>query len=394
MKKWPRWARILLWVVVALAIVLFVASLWIESIVAAAIEEALGGTASVGSVSGLLSSEIILGDVEVAHRDDAVTHIGAASLTLRFEGPVMGRRGALREVIIDGPTLSIDVERFGDDAGTENRRKPPAGGSGGPAELDLDLIPQKIRLTGGKIDVHLGGGWVFPVVDLDIALTRKDLRFQLDRCKAGLFRGSLSSSGTIPIDRPEALAMQVRVANVDLAHLLEAAPFKAPISSGSLAGFVDVRYSKTGLVGAGFVSASQSHLWNLPVFSGILDTLGLAAGKGDYVKTAKARFHIEADKLHFKELTAVGSPLSLFGNGWMALDGSTIKADFIPRIGSGLTNDLPVIGKPSQLLLDVAKGVVIEVQLRGSRSKLDITTLPVPIITKPMQAFFDLVSGR
>lgn len=78
----------------------------------------------------------------------------------------------------------------------------------------------------------------------------------------------------------------------------------------------------------------------------------------------------------------------------MRLDGSELQADFIPRIGRGLSTSLPLVGEPGQVLLDVIKGIAIEVQLRGRLGAPEITALPLPVITGPVQAFFDAVAGE
>lgn len=390
MKRLPRWAKVLGGIVILLVIALVVVSLWIESIVAGEIEAALGGEASVGSVSGLFGSEVTLGDLSLVREGAGLARLGARQISLVFEGPVLGARGALKEVVIDGPSMTIDVERL--DEGRSDATTPDPADTD---EIDLDLVPETIRVNDGRVDVNLGGGWTLPLDRVDAVLERTDLRYSVTSFTGHVLGGSLSASGEVSLDALEKLKLQMRLSDVDVARLLAQAPFEAPMTRGALAAFVDVRHAEgSGLVGAGWINATQSHVWNLPVFSGVLDSLGLLASDADYLKELKARFHMEPDKLHFKELTAVGSPVSLYGHGWMTADGSQIEADFVPRIGRGLTKDLPVVGEPSQVLLDVVKGAAVEVQLRGSRDKLEVSTLPVPLITKPIQEFFDLVSGK
>ena len=86
--------------------------------------------------------------------------------------------------------------------------------------------------------------------------------------------------------------------------------------------------------------------------------------------------------------------MSLYGNGVMKLDGSELEADFIPRLGTEEVSELPVVGAPTQVLLDVAQGAAIEIQVRGSVGDVEVKTVPIPVVTNPVREFFDWVSGK
>lgn len=78
----------------------------------------------------------------------------------------------------------------------------------------------------------------------------------------------------------------------------------------------------------------------------------------------------------------------------LALDGSRLEADFIPRLESDSLEDVEVVGRPTRMLFDVVHGAVYEIQLRGSLGEFRFRSVPAPAVTNPFRSFFDWVKQR
>ena len=252
--------------------------------------------------------------------------------------------------------------------------------------------PQSVVIVDANLLLRYGDHPALPFKGLEGELHREGGTYTIDRFEGRLFEGDVSLFGEVrPGDESERYAVQGHLAGVDLGPLGRA--YRRPGISGRLHAFVDLDERNGGPQGAGWFRLRRSQVWRLPLLAGVLETLDLAAGESDYLRHAEAQFLLDQGRFHFSELTAIGSPVSLYGKGSMNLDGSELRSAFVPRMGRGLLSDLPVVGQPGQLVLDVAKGIAVELRLRGSWDDIQVSAMPLPVLTGPIEAFFELVVG-
>lgn len=254
-----------------------------------------------------------------------------------------------------------------------------------------DGVDFSLTVSNSRADVILsnpeGLPYAVPIEDLSLTLTREGATTELVRLSGRAFGGSVTAFGTMS---PEYWRLQGNLKELDLAQAVAGTRYAQTATRGKLSAFVEVLQ---GPVGAGWVRAHDAHVWDLPAFKGVLDELGILAGAADDVDRAEGLYRIDHGHLYFTEMKAVGKPVSLYGAGQVKLDGTDLSADFIPRLGSEVEN-LPLIGAPTQALLDVAKGAAVQVRVRGTMRQVEVTTQPLPVVTDPIQDFFDWVGGE
>lgn len=249
-----------------------------------------------------------------------------------------------------------------------------------------------LAVSNSRADVVLtnpeGLPYTVPVEDLSVKLQRRGQATELTSLVGRAFGGSVTAFGTMS---PDDWRLQGNLKEVDLALAVAGTQYAQTDTRGRMSAFVEVL---RGPVGAGWVRLHDARVWELPAFAGVLRELGLLAGKADEIEKAEGIYRIDRGHVYFTELKAVGTPVCLFGSGQMKLDGTELSADFIPRLGERELEDLPLIGAPTQALLDVAKGAAVQVRVRGTVRQVDVTTQPLPVVTDPIRDFFDWVGGE
>lgn len=218
----------------------------------------------------------------------------------------------------------------------------------------------------------------------------------LDRVEGRLGGGSLRGEGWLG-DRTRSSEarnhLQLRCEGVLLDRLFSGPGVAGMDLRGSLGAFLSARWPDDDprhVQAGGWIEAKRGALWDLPPFAAVLSLLELEAIGGESLRSARVRWHAERGRLQLEEMVALAAPVSLFGHGSIDLADGEIDAVFVPRIGSGLLEDLPLLGKPTQLLLEVVKGTLYEITLEGPISDPELGQRPLPVVTRPIQAFLDL----
>jgi hypothetical protein len=219
---------------------------------------------------------------------------------------------------------------------------------------------------------------------------------KLEEITGSVHGGKLSGFGEIDIDNLDDWKLQVKMNGASLELLLRNTEM-AGKGTGAVSAFVDlhgpVRGTDTPL-GAGWFDLVKSQVWELPVFSSSLEALGVEATESDQLQSARVRFRVDHGYCYLREMIAVGSPVNLYGKGSVKLDGSEVDVELIPRVVGGIA-ELPVVGTPTELLLSVIRGAAVVIKVHGTVGAPQVSTQPLPVITKPIEAFFSLVdSGK
>ncbi len=78
----------------------------------------------------------------------------------------------------------------------------------------------------------------------------------------------------------------------------------------------------------------------------------------------------------------------------MGLNGKNLDMTFVPRMGKKSLNEIiPVIGAPTQELLNIVKGTLIPISVTGSIDEPQSSWSPLKPITAPVRALINLFSG-
>jgi hypothetical protein len=188
--------------------------------------------------------------------------------------------------------------------------------------------------------------------------------------------------------------VQMNLTDLDLTSMAKDSGVLAKTSGGSLSAFLDLGQGGAAtLAGAGWIEGHDVVLWDQPIMGGLLRALGLTAGPDDAIREVRGRFRVDRGHFLADELIARGKPLNLFGTGSVQLDGEALDVRFVPRLFSKDLGRIAVVGQPTQVLLDLVNGLLVEVRMTGSLSSIDTKVNPVSAITAPLRAFLDRFSN-
>ncbi|OHB77769.1 MAG: hypothetical protein A2Z34_02130 [Planctomycetes bacterium RBG_16_59_8] len=158
---------------------------------------------------------------------------------------------------------------------------------------------------------------------------------------------------------------------------------------------MEVSAGETGQapVGSNYLRIRDGHIWDLPVFLGVLNLLRLDPSLESSFDEVLVHFTIEKDRVRVDDMRFLGYPVSLFGDGSMKLTGEEIDMVFIPRLGKRGLEEIPVVGAPVQFLLDIVKGTLVPIVVRGSFAHPQISVQTGRTITEPVRKLIELFGG-
>jgi hypothetical protein len=217
-------------------------------------------------------------------------------------------------------------------------------------------------------------------------------RITVEDLRAEVCRGQVSGFGEVGWELGIGGHLQIHLLGMDVETAARVSGALAAGSSGSVSGFVDLR--KPGgegeLAGAGWIEGKGVRLWEQPILARTLKVLGLTAGNTDALRKVRCHFRLDRGRIYAGALVALGRPVSLFGRGSVRLDGEDLQVKIVPRPFSKNLHKLAVVGKPTQYLLDLLNGQLLEIELKGSLSHIEVSVNPVAGITAPLKEFLEL----
>lgn len=371
------------------------------------VEDLSGFDAAIGGVSLREGGrELQLRDLRLRHPRRFGRFLEVDEVRVPFRTALWKDRGtSVGTVTLEGLCLRLfpgdlkSLDRGGDRDGGQS--EPEDQGSDRPASPSSDeparpLPPERIEIRDGRIELALPRNGRRPfVLTLHLpflrAVTDGEGGWKLAEVEANLLGGRLRLEGRRR--RDGRWSLDTRLADASVAAHPEA---RALGLSGQLnaALKLSTESEDDSPFGAGWIDLRRGLVWELPLVSDLIAALGLATGEGDLVRQGRARFHLEQGRLEVSELHLRGTPLSLWGRGGIALATGRVEVDLIPRVMEGATGDLPLIGDPTQLLLDLVGGAAVQVRLRGSLEDPRLETTPIPALGDPLRAVFDALGGR
>jgi len=424
----PRWQKRTAWLLLAVVGIGWIA--WpfaVRAAVGSLLEPEWGGPADIGSAQWFFSDTIVMQRVVAPDAGTGHPMVTAARIELRFERtPLLSAPGRLTALdFLDvklawqgRPVCSIAAVRYRYDV--EHGKRLTIEGLDGGFRLEhatdwVDAIARitdapgiagdgqgsfmrEIRVVASRLEVTLALGdaaaQVLPLERFACALhptAKKALA--IDVLTADLFGGALRISGSVDWahDRLDWHA-QANLEHLDLRAVGSGLDWLPATSAGTVSAFLDL--GTTGdmeLAGAGWVEGRQVAVWEHAVAKVVLDELAVKPAPEDVLDEVRAQLLLDREQIYFEQLIALGSPVNLFGNGSMRLDGGGLVAGFVPRFRSTRLEDIPLAnGDPSDVLLDVLKGSLVEVKIEGGLHGVGVFVQPVPLVTEPLRKFLDL----
>jgi hypothetical protein len=229
-----------------------------------------------------------------------------------------------------------------------------------------------IHLHDGIVHVAIEGKGrevSYVVTGVEARIVKRDHQFAFEPIYGDFYGGRLSGHAVVKSLRPFAIDVRLSVTGADVGRLSERAAFVKRQVSGRLDGVLAVT-SDPGThhkpVGAGRLEITQGNLYDLPAFTGILGLLSLNPVPDRIVNSAVVHFTIEQDQVRLDEMNFLGSPISLFGEGYMGLTGDDLNLVLVPRLEKNFGAILPLIVAPVTLLTDLALGQWVPVVVTGS----------------------------
>ncbi len=390
------------------------------------LEPEWGGPASIRAASWALGDRIVLHGAEAS--DDAGAALTVARIELRFErAPLLRAPGRLLAAdFLDG-VLTWRGRSLGTVAAVRYRRQPDGSGPALAIEgLDgrlavaavadwiglIDRITsapgvagdgsgpmlQEIRIIDSALAVEVPADDA-PPQRLPLAPFDATLRpigphsMAVESITGELFGGQLLAHGEVDWHSADLRwHAQVNLQRLDLAAVGGQLDWLPASSAGSVTCFLDVgSTSNARLGGAGWLEGSDVAVWEQPVAREVLQHLGVRPERTDTLEQVRARVLLDRGRIYFEQLVALGTPVNLFGNGSMQLDGTDLVAGLVPRFRAQKLSEIPLDQSgPRDLLFDVLKGALMELRVEGSLDGVSVFVQPVPVVTQPLRSFLGL----
>lgn len=189
------------------------------------------------------------------------------------------------------------------------------------------------------------------------------------------YGGRIEARAQIPSTDPFSLNLVVDIRGADVARMSSGAPFlKRPVN-GRLdavfsSGFEEEKLGVDPVV-AGWAEVKDGDLWEFPALLGVLNALSLGAVSERKVSRGEILFTMKENRIQIDQLDFQGTPLTLYGDGYVDLTGQNLEIVFVPRVNAGLRRLLPIIGEPVQALLDIFMGAIVPVTVKGSWAEVE-----------------------
>ena len=183
------------------------------------------------------------------------------------------------------------------------------------------------------------------------------------------YDGKIEAYAKKPRGEQFVMDLLVTVREADVALMADGLPYlDRPVSGRLRRAVVSLEHDEkreAGPILAGFMEISEGNLWEFPALLGVLNVLSLDPLADRSIAGGEVRFTYRDGKVDLEQIDLRGSPLNLYGRGWIDLDGQKLEVVFLPAMSGGFRR-IPVLGEPVQALLDIFLGQVVPVTVTGS----------------------------
>lgn len=188
--------------------------------------------------------------------------------------------------------------------------------------IAADLTEQGLDIAGrADIDAAIIAGW--RLSDAHLTFDWAEAGLWLRDIKAQAYGGEIE--GDIEIDTVrQRVEMDLSASSVKLENLVN----EGPLSGSQTRGLVDVdmllsaNLDGTGVSGKGTARISDGYLWEIPVFTNLLEIIPLNLEKLTTFSDGFIEYELEADKVKIQEMKLASAVLAIEGFGSVGYDGS------------------------------------------------------------------------
>lgn len=427
-----RFRRLLVWAAAGLALLVaawfLVVPMVLGPVVASTVEAEWGGRAEVDAATWTFGRTLRLRGLRVYDGENETPMVTCERARAVLENvPVGGDPGLLLDLVLEGAVLDFEGERL-----TTVRRVRYTREGSAPARIafsgvDATVDPAKTdrwvravtRIVGAPGIAPKGDGPLLAgitaersqiVLALDVGDAARKLPLRnlaarlrptgakemaIESITADVCRGQLTTFGSVDWRGTTQYHAQVNLRNVEIGAVATALG-TLPDARGTIDVFLDVHapdHSKQRgwPIGSGWIEGKNVWLWKAPVLSSVLRILGLMAKNDDVLERLSGKMRLDRGRLYVSELLGYGQPVSFFMNGSAALDGTDVDGGVVPRfLGAKGVTSVPVVGKPTQLVIDLLAGTAVQLRVTGPLDDVAVSVQPLSVISEPIRAFFSL----
>lgn len=421
-----RWRRVALGTLVVMAGLAFAWPLLVRAVFAPLLEDEWGGAATLGAARWLFSDRLVLHDVTAPQQGADAPMIEVDRIELRFERtPLLHDPGKLVSADFLGGRLRwqgravCTVERVEYRYGGEDDKHVHVHGIAGDVTLEhvgdwIDVITRIVEAPGVKgdgqgellrevtvvdgalaLNLAIAGGEPQRIAFAPLACRLRptaDQALAIDALAATVLGGAVNANGSVDWSG-EAMQwhLQANLQQLDLAEAGARLAWLPTSSSGHVDAFADLgSVPAGGLGGAGWVHGRQVAVWEQAVAKRVVREAGVEPDRDDAFEQIRCELRVDRGRLYFDNVTALGEPLNLFGNGSIRLDGEDLELGFVPRLRSvDLDRTRPAENDPT--VSDVVTGALVEIKVEGSLDGVETFVQPLPVVTQPLRAFLDRI---
>ena len=203
-----------------------------------------------------------------------------------------------------------------------------------------------------------------------------------------MFHGDATLSGMITPSPSQAYQFDFRLQNGNLEEAARDLNEHATVLPGNISLFATVRGEGKNwdtATGSGGLSVQNASFYQLPLMIQILRSLSINEKESTGFDTAFVDFQIYGNRLKLDRVLLEGSSMTLFGDGWLALEGGEPKLDLTLSSRLGQVRDqLPLVSD----VLGTAGDQIAQIKVEGPLSNAEIRRDSFPGIKKAVWSIF------
>jgi hypothetical protein len=184
------------------------------------------------------------------------------------------------------------------------------------------------------------------------------------------YGGRIEVKSLVKSFNPFVMDLLLTIEGANVSHMSEGVPYLEKPVEGMLEVYLSSEWDERRTEGeeqvmAGYAKVSQGDIWEFPALLGVLNVFSLE-GYGDRkIEGGMINFTMKENKIWLEQLDLIGSPMNLYGHGWIDLTGEELEIIFFPEVSGGFRK-VPLVGSPVQSLLDLLMGNIVPVFVKGS----------------------------
>ncbi|HMP03574.1 MAG TPA: hypothetical protein PKC45_13840, partial [Gemmatales bacterium] len=132
-----------------------------------------------------------------------------------------------------------------------------------------------------------------------------------------------------------------------------------------------------------------ARIYDVPLILDLLNYLSRHLPKGTSFQDAEATFDVEGERLKVHKLMLSSAALTLRGQGEMLANGTDLNLEMY---GLPYGRSVPLLPPLIDRIPPTISKQLMKIRLRGSLSKVQITTEPLPAVVEPIVEMFQMLT--